>query len=407
MEPPGAAGAGDPGGVLLPRVVGAAEPVSLSLVGAHPARTGTMAPPTAIAAPSLSTSRRPRMRVHTLSPVGRTGSTGLLLVDDGRRNHFGAGGREYGSAGQIPLASVMRFVFLSRSRRESATDLLFILPVLVILAGFLFYPLAYGIVLSLHDTRGFDVTTFVGLDHYAHAIFGDAVFHRALLNTILFTGVAVVLQTGLGLFLAVIVAEVKRGRTFFQFAFFAPFVLASVAVGEVWRFLFAPYFGIIATVGSALGLDTLTIAPLADANWALWAVLAAFLWRFAGFNMVVYLAAIKALPREYYEFGRLEGAGRFQQFRRITWPLLWPQTFTLVLLTTLGTLRIFDMVWIMTGGGPSHATETVATDVYVTAFRFLQVGYAQAMAMILLFLILLITVVEYRILDRRAEMVSS
>lgn len=292
-------------------------------------------------------------------------------------------------------------------RRESAIDLLFLLPVLVVLAVFLLYPLAYGIVLSVHDTKGFDLTSFVGLDHYARAILGDAVFHRSLMNTVLFTGAAVLLQTGLGLFLAVLVADVKRGRTFFQFAFFAPFVLASVAVGAVWKFLYAPYFGVVPTMGSALGLDTLTIAPLADANTALWAIMGAFLWRFAGFNMVVYLAAIKALPREYYEYGVLEGASRFQRFRRITWPLLWPQTFTLVLLTTLGTLRIFDMVWIMTAGGPSHATETVATDVYVTAFRFLDVGYAQAMAMILLVVILLVTVVEYRILDRRAEMVSS
>jgi raffinose/stachyose/melibiose transport system permease protein len=296
---------------------------------------------------------------------------------------------------------------LRPSRRESAIDLLFLLPILALLIGFLFYPLVYGIVLSLHDTRGFELTTFVGLDHYAHAIFGDAVFLRSLLNTVLFTGTAVVLQTGLGLFLAVLVADMKRGRTFFQFVFFVPFVLAPVAVGAVWKFLYAPFFGIVPTVGSALGLDTVTVAPLADPNMALWAILAAFLWRFAGFNMVVYLAAIKALPREYYEYGVLEGASRFQQFRRITWPLLWPQTFTLVLLTTLGTLRIFDMVWIMTAGGPSHATETVATDIYVTAFRFLQVGYAQAMAMILLFLILLLTVVEYRVLNRRAEMVSS
>ena len=297
--------------------------------------------------------------------------------------------------------------FLRRPHRERAIDLLFLLPILLILAGFLLYPLVYGIVLSVHDTKGFDLTNFVGLDHYAHAILGDAVFHRALLNTVLFTGAAVVLQTGLGLFLAVLVADVKRGRTFFRFVFFAPFVLAPVAVGAVWKFLYAPYFGIVATVGSALGFDTLTIAPLADAHTALWAIMAAFLWRFAGFNMVVYLAGIQALPREYYEYAVLEGAGRFQTFRRVTWPLLWPQTFTLVLLTTLGTLRIFDMVWIMTGGGPSHATETVATDVYATAFRFLQVGYAQAMAMILLVVILVLAVVEYRILNRRAEMVSS
>jgi raffinose/stachyose/melibiose transport system permease protein len=216
-----------------------------------------------------------------------------------------------------------------------------------------------------------------------------------------------VLQTGLGLFLAVLVADVKRGRTFFRFVFFAPFVVASVAVGEVWKFLYAPYFGIVPTVGSALGLHTQTVAPLADAHTALWAIMGAFLWRFAGFNMVVYLAAIQGLPREYDEYAVLEGASRFQKFRHITWPLLWPATFTLVLLSTLGTLRIFDMVWIMTEGGPSHATETIATDVYATAFRFLQVGYAQAMAMILLFVILVLAIVEYRILDRRAEMVSS
>jgi len=278
---------------------------------------------------------------------------------------------------------------------------------LVILGGFLFYPLVYGISLSVHDSQGFEPTEFVGLDHYVRAILGDAVFHRSLLNTVVFTAAAVVLQTGIGLLLALLVARVRRGRTLFLVAFFAPFVLASVAVGSVWKFLYAPFFGIAATVGWALGFDTSTVAPLADADTALWAVMAAFLWRFAGFSMVVYVAAIRALPRDYYDYAVLEGASRWHRLRHVTWPLLWPQTFTLVLLTTLGTLRIFDMVWVMTAGGPSHATETVATHVYTTAFRFLDVGYAQAMAMILLLIILLLTVVEYRILNPRAEMVSS
>jgi ABC-type sugar transport system permease subunit len=297
--------------------------------------------------------------------------------------------------------------YLHRSQREGAIDLLFLLPTLVVLAGFLFYPLVYGIVLSVHDTEGFRLTDFVGLDNYARAILGDAVFHRSLLNTVLFTGAAVVLQTGLGLLLAVVLVDVKRGRGVYTFIFFAPFVLAPVAVGAVWKFLYAPYFGVAATVGSALGIDTLTVAPLSEADTALWAIMAAFLWRFVGFTMVVYLAAIRGIRREYYEYAVLEGASRSQQFRWITWPLLWPQTFTLVLLTTLGTLRIFDMVWVMTEGGPSHATETVATDIYVTAFRFLQVGYAQAMAMILLIVIVVLTIVEYRILDRRADAVST
>jgi ABC-type sugar transport system permease subunit len=300
----------------------------------------------------------------------------------------------------------VRYRSLGRSHRERSIDLLFILPTMAILSAFLVYPLIHGIVLSVHDTKGFDLTAFVGLKHFAHAIFGDAVFHRSLLNTVAFTGAAVVSVTGVGLVLAVLIDDVKRGRAFFLFVFFAPFVIAPVAVGAVWKFLYAPFFGIAPMVGSAVGVDLQTVAPLANADTALWAILAAFVWRFAGLNMVVYLAGIQALPKAYYEYATMEGAGRFTQFRRITWPLLWPQTFGLVLLTTIGTLRIFDMVWVMTAGGPAHATETVATDVYVTAFRFLDVGYAQAMAMILLVLILVIGVIEYRILDRRAAAVT-
>ncbi len=294
-----------------------------------------------------------------------------------------------------------------RTLRQGGIDLVFLLPMLALLGGFLFYPLVYGISLSTHESQGLEPTTFVGLDHYVRAILGDAVFHRSVVNTIVFTGVAVVLQTGIGLLLAVLVADVQRGRTFFLVAFSAPFVLASVAVGAVWKFLYAPFFGIAATVGSAFGYDTSTIAPLADADTALWAVMAAFLWRFAGFSMVVYVAAIRALPRDYYDLAVVEGASWFQRLRNITWPLLWPQTFALVLLTTIGTVRVFDMVWIMTAGGPSHATETVATHLYTTAFRFLEIGYAQAMAMILLLVILLLTIVEYRLLNPRAERVSS
>ncbi len=294
-----------------------------------------------------------------------------------------------------------------RSGRDRAIDLLFLLPILAILGGFLLYPLLYGIALSVHDTQGFELGAFVGLEHYARAVFGDAVFHRSLLNTLVFTTVAVVLQTGVGLFLAALVADTPRGRTLARIVFFAPFVLAPVGVGAVWAYLYAPFFGIVPTVGSALGLDTQTVAPLADPDAALWAILLAFVWRFAGFSMVIYLAGMQSLSREYYEHALLEGASRGQQFRRITWPLLWPQTFVIVLLSTLGSLRMFDMVWVMTEGGPAHATETVATNVYATAFRFLDVGYAQAMAMLLLAVIVLTAVIEYRLLDRRAQVVSS
>lgn len=316
-------------------------------------------------------------------------------------------GPYYGSPVPSRSGGTIRLASLRRSRRDGAIDLLFLSPMLVLLIGLLAYPLVSGIALSLHAARGFELSEFVGLNNYARAILGDAVFHRSLLNTVVFTAVAVVLQVGLGLGLAVLVADTRRGGTVLLLAFTAPFVLASVAVGAVWKFLYAPYFGLAPTVGAALGLDTTTVAPLADPGTALWAILAAFVWRFAGFNMVVYLAGIRGISRDYYDLAVLEGASRWQQLRHITWPMLWPQTFALVMLGTIGTLRIFDMVWIMTAGGPSHATETVATHVYATAFRFLDAGYAQAMAMILLLLILVLTVVEYRILNRQAEAVRA
>jgi ABC-type sugar transport system permease subunit len=292
---------------------------------------------------------------------------------------------------------------IAAGRRERALDLALLLPVIGLLALFLFYPLVYGLDLSVGRTEGFEVTGSVGLAHYARALFGDAVFRQGLANTLIFTAAAVVLQTGVGLILAVLVAETRRGQTLFRIAFVAPFVLAPVAAGAVWKFMYAPFFGIVPSIGGALGLDLSGVAPLSDPAVALWAIVLVFVWRFAGFSMVVYLAAMQSIPREYYEQGELDGIGRVARLRRITWPLLWPQTFALTLLTTIATLRVFDLIWIMTAGGPDHATETVATYVYTTAFRSLDVGYAQAMATILAVLIGVLAVVEYRLLNPRAE----
>lgn len=278
-----------------------------------------------------------------------------------------------------------------------------LVPVIGLLAAFLVYPLVYGIGLSVSRTDGFTVTGQVGLEHYARALLGDAVFSRGMANTLVLTAAAVVLQTGLGFLLAVLVRDARRGRTLFRAAFVAPFILAPVAAGSVWKFLDAPFFGIAPSIGGVLGLDLSSVAPLADPNTALWAIVVAFVWRFAGFSMVVYLAAMQSLPREYDEHAELEGIPWLARLRRITWPLLWPQTFALVLLTTIGTLRVFDLVWIMTAGGPDHATETVATHVYATAFRSLDPGYAQAMAMILMVVIVVLAAIEYRLLHPRVE----
>jgi ABC-type sugar transport system permease subunit len=295
---------------------------------------------------------------------------------------------------------------LAAGSRERALDLVPLLPILILFAVFLVYPLVYGLDLSLSRTQGLEVTGSAGLDHFARALLGDAVFRAGLLNTLLLTVAAVVLQTGVGLGLALLVSGARRGSAVFRLAFVAPSILAPVAAGMAWKFLYAPFFGIVPAIGGAVGADTATFAPLADPGLALGAIVLVLVWRFAGFSMVVYLAAMRAIPREYYEAASLDGIGGITRLRRITWPLLWPQTFALMVLTTVGTLRIFDLVWIMTAGGPGHATETVATYVYTTAFRSLDLGYAQAMATILMVVIVALAIVEYRLLNPRVEAVT-
>ncbi len=132
-------------------------------------------------------------------------------------------------------------------------------------------------------------------------------FRRGLANTLVFTAAAVVLQTGIGLLLAVLVSETRRGGSLFRIAFVTPFILAPVAVGTVWRFLYAPFFGIVPAIGGAVGVDLSSVAPLGDPNTALWAIVLAFVWRFAGFSMVVYLAAMRSDPARVLRVRRARG----------------------------------------------------------------------------------------------------
>jgi ABC-type sugar transport system permease subunit len=279
----------------------------------------------------------------------------------------------------------------------------FLLPLLLILAVFLVFPLVSGLLISFHRTNGMSTGEFVYLENYAEALFRDGIFGQALRNTLIFTAGAIVLQTGTGLFLAILISEVHRGRLIYRMVFFGPVVLSMVAVGFVWLWIYAPYFGILSNVLNALGVAEIYYGVLGGQNTALAGIMGAFLWRWSGFNTVIYLAGMQSISNEYYEAARIDGANGFQRFWYITWPLLLPQTYIIVLLTTMGTLKIFDFMWIMTEGGPNHATETVATYIYVTAFRFFRVGYGSAMAFILFAVVLIVTLLEVRVLRGRVD----
>ncbi len=315
-----------------------------------------------------------------------------------------AGGRELKPNDPAPSRSYA--AARSKRRLRALWNLPYILPALTIL-GFLYvYPLGYGLYLSMHEATRSGSTKFVGWSNFSQALLRDPIFHRALINTFIFTAAAIILQTGLGFLLAVLLASVRRGSVY-RLIVFAPFVLSAVTAGAVWEYLFTPYLGPLSTIATRLGLEDPGYSILGDSHLVLVGILAAFLWRYLGFNVVVYLAGLKSLSHELYEAADLDGATWFGRIKHITWPLLMPQTFVLVVLTTIGTLQIFDLVWIMTQGGPGNASQTVGTYLYTTAFQYNDFGYAEAMAYILFAIIAVLAAFEMGFLRRRVERITS
>ena len=166
----------------------------------------------------------------------------------------------------------------------------------VLLACFLAYPLASGLLLSLRRTTGSTPGEFVGVDNYLEALFRDDIFHQAVGNTVAFTAVAIILETGVGLLLAILISELRRGRLPYRMMFFAPVVLSAVAVGSVWKWMYAPYFGLFINIPATVGLGDVYSSLLSSQATALWAIMGASVWRWAGFNTVIYLAACSRSP---------------------------------------------------------------------------------------------------------------
>ncbi len=288
----------------------------------------------------------------------------------------------------------MRASRLPRALRDAA----YVMPALALLGFLYIYPIGYGFYLSTNRAAH-----GAWWSNYTQALLHDPTFHRALVNTVLFTAAAVVFQTGLGFLLAVLLASVRRCGAIYRTIIFAPFVLSAVTAGAVWQYLFSPYLGPISQIFTRLGLTSAGFSVLGSARYVLVGIMVAFLWRYLGFNVVVYLAGIKSLSDEYFEAAEIDGVTWFGRVRYITWPLLMPQTFVLVVLTTIGTLQIFDIVWIMTQGGPNNASQTVGTYLYTTAFDYNDYGYGEAMSFILLALVAILGSLELGFLRRRAD----
>lgn len=274
----------------------------------------------------------------------------------------------------------------------------FIAPNFILLSVFTFWPVAYSLYLSFYRWNMISPTKkFLGLENYTRML-EDPIFWQTLRNTSVLAAGTVFIKLGIALFLAVLLNQKLRGRNFYRAIIFSPTFTTSVAIAMVWSWIFDPYYGLLKLPLNWLGLQSPNW--LLDTNWALPAVMIVVIWAGIGYDMVIFLAGLQGIPVDLYEAARVDGASRWSLFWRITFPLLSPTTFFLLIISIVGAFKAFDIVAVMTGGGPLNSTNVYVYYLYQNAFRWFKTGYASALAVVLFVIILVITIIQVR-LSRR------
>lgn len=271
----------------------------------------------------------------------------------------------------------------------------FILPNLIGFCIFTLIPVIFSLLLSFCQWDSGNPIKFVGLDNFVRLFTKDSSFRIALVNTIYYTVVTVPLTLGLALFLAILMNKKLKGRVFFRSVLFFPYVASLVAVAVVWMALFNPDRGPVNSLLMAIGISN---PPrwAASTTWAMPTIIGLTVWKDMGYYMIVYLAALQGVSNELYEAASLDGANKWQLFRHITWPSVTPTTFFIIMMLMVATFKSYDIMYITTQGGPGEATKVLAYHIFNSAFVNSEFGYASAIAMVLLSIIVVATLIQFK-----------
>jgi len=280
------------------------------------------------------------------------------------------------------------------------TITLFLLPALALYVLFVLYPVVQAAHYSLFKWNGLQpLTDFVGLKNYQTA-FGSDTFKTAVTNNLLIIVLSLALQIPFSLSLAVLLNRRFPGRAIFRLIFFLPYVLSEAITGVVFTLLLQPG-ALVDSSLNGLGLGGLVQDWLGDANFVMITLFIIISWKYFGFHMILLMAGLQGIPREIEEAALVDGADRWQAFRHITLPLLGPTLRGSVFLSMIGALQLFDMVWVMTGGGPLNASNTMAISMFKAGFKNTQMGYGSALAVILFLFGLILALAYQRYVLRR------
>jgi raffinose/stachyose/melibiose transport system permease protein len=258
-------------------------------------------------------------------------------------------------------------------------------PAFVIFVFFGLAPILYNFVLSLYRTDLMSPAVFIGFRNYSNLL-RDSIFLQSLRNNLLMVTGSFLAHMPLAFLLGSILFHNITGAKFFQSVFFLPCVVCGAAVGLTWNFIYNSEFGMVNRILDLLNMTAFKRQWLSDESTVIFAIIIVVMWQYVGYHMVIQLAAMRNIPRSFYEAASIDGASKWQQFKNITFPLLKPILKIDAILIITGSLKYFDLVFVMTGGGPSHASEVLSTYMYYQGFRTMKYGYAGAIGNILLLL---------------------
>lgn len=270
----------------------------------------------------------------------------------------------------------------------------FLLPNFIGFMIFTLIPIVCSMGLSVMEWDSSNPMVFVGFDNFKRLV-TDETFKISLGNTVYYSVFTVPLTMAAALGLAMILNQKMKGINIFRTIFFFPHVASLVAVAVVWNLLFHPTLGPVNQILRAIGIAN-PPGWTASVDWAMPAVIIVSIWKSMGYYMVLYLSGLQGIPRELYEAAKVDGASAFQRFRSITLPMLTPTTFFVSIMLTISCFKVFDLISVMTNGGPGRATNVLVYDIYNTAFINYEFGYASAISMVLFVIVLVITIIQFR-----------
>ncbi len=299
-------------------------------------------------------------------------------------------------------APATRKTTVARERNEARTAWLLALPAIILIFVFVLLPVVAVVLLGFTDFElGMGKFRFVGFENYAHLI-NDRAFRKALWNTTCYTAIVAPVSIVLGLVVALMIESETTARSFFRTVYFLPVASLIVAMATVWQYLFHPTIGPINSLLALVGIP----GPnwLAASSTVLYSLSIIGVWQSVGFNMVLFLAGLTAIPRELYAAAEVDGArSAFDRFRLVTWPMLGPTTLFVTTISIINSVKVFETVQTLTQGGPNHASEVLLFSIYQEGFVYLRVGYASAMTVVFLAILMVLTFLQYNVLDRRVH----